>query len=97
MGVATVGASSQPEPAQPVPPKRSAHILWAVLIARIYEVLPLLCPLYGGQMRVIVFITYSADIRHILEHIGTATANCASRRAATVGRVRCADGRWCRG
>jgi hypothetical protein len=29
----------------------------AVLIARIYEVFPLLCPLCGGQMRLIVFIT----------------------------------------
>jgi hypothetical protein len=44
-----------------------------VLIARIYEVLPLLCPLCGGQMRIIAFITYSADLRHILEHIGVET------------------------
>jgi len=36
----------------PVPPKRSpAHYLWAALIARIYEVFPLLCPMCGGQMR----------------------------------------------
>ena len=55
---------------EPVPPKRAAHYLWAVLIARIYEVFPLLCPLCGGQMRLIAFITHSADIRHILEHIG---------------------------
>ena len=73
MGVATVGGPSQPEPTQPALPKRSAHILWAVLIARIYEVLPLLCPLCGGQMRIIAFITYSADLRHILEHIGVET------------------------
>jgi hypothetical protein len=44
--------------------------LWAVLIARIYEVLPLLCPVCGGQMRLIAFITHSADIRQILDHIG---------------------------
>ena len=31
--------------------------LWAVLIARIYEVFPLLCPLCGGQIRLIAFIT----------------------------------------
>ena len=36
----------------------------------IYEVLPLLCPLCGGQMRIIAFITYSADICQILDHIG---------------------------
>ena len=40
--------------------KRAAHYLWAVLIARIYEVFPLLCPLCGGQMRIIAFITHSA-------------------------------------
>ena len=47
-----------------------AHYLWAVLIARIYEVFPLVCPMCGGQMRIIAFITHSADIRHILDHIG---------------------------
>ncbi len=64
---------TQAEPAQPVPPKRPAHYLWAVLITRIYEVFPLLCPLRGGQMRIIAFITYSVDIRQILEHIGVET------------------------
>jgi hypothetical protein len=47
-----------------------AHYLWAVLIARIYEVFPLVCPICGGQMRIIAFIIHSADIRQILEHIG---------------------------
>ena len=40
-----------------------------MLIARIYEVFPLLCPICGGQMRIIAFITHSADIRHIPDHI----------------------------
>ena len=54
-----------------MPPKRSpAHYLWAVLIARIYEVFPLLCPLCGGQMRLIAFITEGTQIRKILDHIG---------------------------
>ena len=61
-------------PTQPEPAKRTAHYLWAVLIARIYEVFPLLCPLCGGQMRIIAFITHSADIRQILEHIGVEPA-----------------------
>jgi hypothetical protein len=64
---------TQAEPAQPVPPKRPAHYLWAVLMARIYEVFPLVCPICGGQMRIIAFITHSADIWHILEHIGVET------------------------
>ncbi|OIQ68276.1 putative transposase [mine drainage metagenome] len=72
-GVVPLGSAlpTQPELANPVPPKRPpAHYLWAVLIARIYEMFPLLCPNCGGQMRLIAFITHSADIRQILDHIG---------------------------
>jgi hypothetical protein len=65
------GVLPQPTQSEPVPTKRSpSHYLWAVLIARIYEVLPLLCPICGGQMRLIAFITHSADIGQILDHIG---------------------------
>ena len=67
--VAPLGSAVLPTP-EPAPAKRTAHYLWAVLIARIYEVFPLLCPLCGGQMRIIAFIAHSADIRHILDHIG---------------------------
>jgi Putative transposase len=49
VGVGALGAGNplpiQAGPAQPVQPKRPAHYLWAVLIARIYEVFPLLCPI----------------------------------------------------
>lgn len=72
-GVGPLGSAHpiQPEPANPVPPKRSpAHYLWAVLIARIYEVFPLLCPKCGGQMRLIAFVTEGTQIRKILDHIG---------------------------
>jgi hypothetical protein len=55
----------------PEPPRRfPAHYLWAVLIARIYEVFPLVCPLCGGSMRILAFITDGVQIRRILEHIG---------------------------
>ena len=73
LGVSPPGNAipTQPEPADPIPSKPSkAHFLWAVLIARIYEVFPLLWPLCGGQMRIIAFITHSADIRQILDHHG---------------------------
>lgn len=36
MGVAMVGAPSQPEPAQPALSKSQEHYLWVVLIARTY-------------------------------------------------------------
>jgi hypothetical protein len=75
---APCGGADGPEPMgnpiaptpEPAPPKRAAHYLWAVLIARIYEVFPLLCPLCGGQMRLIAFITEGTQIRKILDHIG---------------------------
>jgi hypothetical protein len=39
-----------PSAPAPVQPKRApAHYLWAVLIARIYEVFPLVCPICGGE------------------------------------------------
>ena len=41
-----------------------------MLIARIYEVFPLLCPIYGGQMRLIAFVTEGTQIEKILNHIG---------------------------
>jgi len=58
-------------PNEPPPKLRPpASYLWAALIARIYEVFPLICPNCGGQMRIIAFITFSADIHRILNHIG---------------------------
>jgi hypothetical protein len=68
-GVALLG-NVLPTQAEPVPSKRPAHYLWAALIARIYEVFPLLCPICGGQMRLIAFITESVQIRKSLDHIG---------------------------
>jgi hypothetical protein len=71
-GVPGVDAAAQPEPPAKPKPRPPSHYLWAALIARIYEVFPLLCPMCGGQMRIIAFITFSADIHKILEHIGVA-------------------------
>ena len=49
---------------------KRAHYLWAVLITRIYEVFPLVCPRCGGNMRILAFVTEGVQIRRILEHIG---------------------------
>lgn len=54
---------AQAEPAN----RLAAHDLWAVLFARIHELLPLPC---GGSIRIIALITHSADIPQILRHIG---------------------------
>jgi len=44
--------------------------LWAALLARIYEVLPLICPHCGAEMRMIAAITERPTIERILLHIG---------------------------
>ena len=41
-----------------------------MLLARIYEVFPLVCPFCGGTVQIIPFITEAHTIHHILEHIG---------------------------
>jgi len=51
----------------------SSHYLWAMLIARIYETLPLICPQCGGQMKIIAFIREKPTIKQILSHIGEPT------------------------
>jgi len=50
--------------------RQAARYVWALLLARIYEVLPLLCPRCGGEMRIIAFITEAAVIRAIPGHLG---------------------------
>ena len=47
-----------------------ARYLWAMLLARIYELSPLTCPHCGAEMRIIGFVTDGISIRRILEHIG---------------------------
>ncbi|NNM68559.1 MAG: IS91 family transposase [Gallionella sp.] len=62
-----VAAANSEDP----PPRRAAsHYLWAMLLARIYETLPLICPMCQAQMRIIAFITDASTVRKILDHIG---------------------------
>ena len=54
---------------------RSAAVrMWAALLARIYEVFPLVCPNCKGEMRLIAFITERTSIERILDHLGEPTA-----------------------
>jgi len=74
-------APAPPEPTHPPEPqsrpsKRKASTaasLWAMLLARIYELHPLLCPNCGNDLRIIAFITTTDTIERILEHIGEPT------------------------
>jgi len=74
-----------PVPVPPPPPadpagmqQESAHraaarYLWAMLRARIYEVLPLTCPFCHTPMRIIAFINDASAVRRILDHLGEPT------------------------
>ncbi len=44
--------------------------LWAVMIQKIYQVDPLVCPKCNGTMRIISFIDQPDIIKKILKHIG---------------------------
>src|SRR3989442_14836082 len=54
--------------------RRTARSAWALLLARIYEVFPLVCPTCGGAMRILAFITDAPTVRAILAHLGEPTA-----------------------
>jgi hypothetical protein len=48
----------------------TSRIAWAKLLARVGEEFPLACPRYGGDIRLISFITQPETIRRILTHLG---------------------------
>jgi len=43
---------------------------WAMLLVRIFEINPLVCPGCGGEMKIIAFVTEGQPIGRILQHIG---------------------------
>jgi len=53
-------------------PSRSSR--WAVLLARIYEVFPLICPSCQAPLTFIAFLTDPEPISQILAHIGEPTS-----------------------
>ena len=53
--------------------RRTAAHCWALLLVRIYECLPLICPRCGEAMRIIAFIQEPEVIERILHHIGEPT------------------------
>ena len=49
---------------------RKVSLEWAALIARIYEVNPLICSKCGGKIKIIGFVTHHAEILRVLCGIG---------------------------
>jgi hypothetical protein len=75
--IALARPRSLPLPAAPPahqPERSPARYLWALLLARIYEILPLRCALCGGEMRIIAFLTDHPAIHSILTYLGEPTA-----------------------
>ena len=63
-----------PDPTSAANPlRRAAARCWALLLARIYECLPLRCPRCSQPMRLIAFIIEPPVIERILTHIGQPT------------------------
>ena len=52
------------EELQPIPSKG-----WAEMIRKVYEVDPMLCPKYGGRMKVIAFLTDFSVVDRIIGHL----------------------------
>ena len=75
-----VAANAQKRPRSSIPPDvqgsaekvERVSLSWVKLIARIYEVNPLLCTC-GKEMKIVAFVTHSAEIRRILSGIGWPT------------------------
>ena len=76
--IAAPSASSrskeQAEGAEEAIHRRVVRYAWALLLARIYAVVPLVCPHCGGEMRIIAFIIDAGAVRDILAHIGEPTS-----------------------
>lgn len=74
MGMAeseAAGVATGDEPGTSV--GRAAAHSWALMLARIFECLPLACPNCGEPMRIIAFILDRPVIERILTHIGEPT------------------------
>jgi hypothetical protein len=61
-----------PGPLAPAPSqeKRAERYAWALLLARIHDCLPLVCPRCGHSMRIVAFVTEGEQVRRILTHVG---------------------------
>ena len=75
-----ISLARQPPPPMPnaadawhAPAHSPARYWWALLLARIYEILPLRCGLCGAQMRLIAFVTAPSEVKTILAHLGEPT------------------------
>ena len=75
-------AEPSPQPSCLSVPEASCRSAWAKLIAKIYEVDPLVCPRCSCRMRVLAVITDATEVKRILRH----PSGGALRRLVKIGR-----------
>ncbi|MBF8262671.1 MAG: family transposase [Parachlamydiales bacterium] len=64
-----IAAEIPDRPKEKKQPSKASLFRWAMLMARIFEVLPLCCPKCNHPMRIISFIQDEHSIRKILTHV----------------------------
>ena len=71
------------------PDARALRRSWAQLIKRVYEVDPVVCPKWGGEMRIIAFIIDHDVVDAILRQLAKAGARspCGPPSAAALSAV----------
>ncbi len=47
-----------------------ARYLWAMLLARLFEIFPLTCPHCGGEVRILAFITEARPVQSVVHRLG---------------------------
>jgi hypothetical protein len=62
---ATTAPSASPALAEEPLHRRAARYAWALLLARIYEIFPLVCAKCGAEMRIIAFITEAPAAEYV--------------------------------
>ena len=62
-------ADSFPQPSSATVPESACRSAWARLLAKIYEVEPLVCPRCCSKMCILAMITDPGEVKKILRHL----------------------------
>jgi hypothetical protein len=63
------GTDSSPQPSTATVPESACRSAWARLIAKIYDLDPLVCPHCSSKMRILAVITDPGEVKKILRHL----------------------------
>jgi len=63
------GTDPSTQPSSPSVPQSSCRSAWARLIAKVYEIDPLICTRCSSKMRILAVITDPGEVKKILRHL----------------------------